>query len=180
VLDVVTELIGDGTLGSLSEVEEIACEIGPLASGLLIYDEPKTGLEGKFSIQYCVAVALLDKRAGLAQFTDARAADPALQALVRRIRKRVDPLVDPAGDFGTRITLNLSGGRRVTRLVVRAMGRHGAQALPREQIDQKFRECAALCLHDTAVDGLVRVALGLESLADIRTLTQCIRSGLRS
>jgi 2-methylcitrate dehydratase PrpD len=51
----------------------------------LIHSEPVTGLEGKFSLQYAIAAALLDGRPGLASFTDEAVARPAAQALLRRV-----------------------------------------------------------------------------------------------
>ena len=55
--------------------------VNPLARQIAAYDEPADGLQSKFSLQHCVAVALLDGRADLDQFTDARARDAAVVAL---------------------------------------------------------------------------------------------------
>ena len=48
--------------------------------------EPKTGLEGKFSVFHSAAVALVDGGAGPEQYTDARVNDP----VVRDLRSRAD------------------------------------------------------------------------------------------
>ena len=58
------------------ELRAIECESDPLGLKILIYPEPRTGLEAKFSLQYCVAVAWLDGWPGLGAFSDARAAPP--------------------------------------------------------------------------------------------------------
>jgi 2-methylcitrate dehydratase PrpD len=57
----------------------------------LIYTEPKSGLEGKFSMQYCIAAALLDGEVGLRQFVDEKVRDPK----TREIMKRVEMIVHP-------------------------------------------------------------------------------------
>lgn len=49
---------------------------------------PRSGLEGKFSFQYCVAASLLDGEVGVATFTDARRFAPDMQALLPRIEVR--------------------------------------------------------------------------------------------
>jgi 2-methylcitrate dehydratase PrpD len=60
----------------------------------LIHSAPTTGLEGKFSLEYAVAAALLDRRPGIASFTDDAVARQAARALVGRVA--VDAL--PGGD----------------------------------------------------------------------------------
>ena len=57
-------------------VAGVECAVHYLAPHQLIYDRAETGLQGKFSMPYCVAVALLDRTVGFAQFAD-RARPPA-------------------------------------------------------------------------------------------------------
>ena len=52
--------------------------------------EPRTGLQGKFSIYHVLAVALADGAALLDQFTDERVADPALAGLRERVHVHTD------------------------------------------------------------------------------------------
>ncbi|GII23302.1 MmgE/PrpD family protein [Planosporangium mesophilum] len=61
----------------------------------LIHDRPDTGLEGKFSLPYSVATALLDDYPGFAAFTDGAVRRPAARALMEKVR--VDPA--PGGDW---------------------------------------------------------------------------------
>ena len=48
-------------------------------------------MPAKFSTPYCIAVGFLDGKAGLEQFTDERAADPALRALAAKVSYVIDP-----------------------------------------------------------------------------------------
>jgi 2-methylcitrate dehydratase PrpD len=57
----------------------------------LIHDRPRTGLEGKFSLQYGVAAALLDERPGPASFTDAAVRRPEAQALLECVAVETSP-----------------------------------------------------------------------------------------
>jgi 2-methylcitrate dehydratase PrpD len=60
----------------------------------LIHARPRTGLEGKFSLEYGIAAALLDGAPGLGSFTDAAVNRP--QA--RRIMERIEVELEPGGD----------------------------------------------------------------------------------
>jgi 2-methylcitrate dehydratase PrpD len=59
----------------------------------LIHDRPGTGLQGKFSLQYAVATALLDAYPGFAAFSDAALA----RAEARRLVSVVDVVPEPGG-----------------------------------------------------------------------------------
>jgi formyl-CoA transferase len=60
----------------------------------LIHHRPATGLQGKFSMEYAIAAALLDGRPGFASFTDEAVRRPAARGLVElgdRARRRGAP-----------------------------------------------------------------------------------------
>lgn len=69
-----------------SQIAEIRVGLYPYATEYLNRPEVTTGLAGKFSVQYCASVALLDGQAQELQFTDARAGDPVLRRLAERVR----------------------------------------------------------------------------------------------
>src|SRR6202158_5621974 len=60
----------------------------------LFRHHPTTGLEGKFSMEFCMAILLLERKATLAQFTDAVVQRPDVQDMIRRVRYYVDPEFD--------------------------------------------------------------------------------------
>jgi 2-methylcitrate dehydratase PrpD len=51
---------------------------------------PETGLEGKFSIPYCVANALIRKETGTRAFTDEKVSDPEVRALMDKVEVTLD------------------------------------------------------------------------------------------
>ena len=73
---------------------------------------PQTPYQAKFSIAYCVAVALLDGQAGLDQFTPERMADPAIAALLERTRVTVasDLTAKYPAAWPARLTITLLNG----------------------------------------------------------------------
>jgi 2-methylcitrate dehydratase PrpD len=81
---------------SPDRIEAIVCKVGEgtvhrLWEPLELKHAPPNGYAGKFSTPYCIAIGLIDKRAGLEQFTDERVRDPRLRELASKIRYEVDP-----------------------------------------------------------------------------------------
>lgn len=78
------------------DIVEVECETGEglvhrLWEPLAEKQRPASGYAGKFSMPYCMAVAFLDGKVGLSEFSDERAGDPAVLALASRIRYVIDP-----------------------------------------------------------------------------------------
>jgi 2-methylcitrate dehydratase PrpD len=61
----------------------------------LIHHRPETGLEGKFSLEYAAAAALLDSYAGFGSFTD----EAVRRDEARRLAGVVETKLDPGGDW---------------------------------------------------------------------------------
>src|SRR4029077_11943873 len=67
-------------------VSEIALRVNPLVLSITGVVDPSTGLQSKFSTLHSAAVALVDGNAGMAQYSDAKAVDPAVAALRRKVK----------------------------------------------------------------------------------------------
>jgi 2-methylcitrate dehydratase PrpD len=103
----------------------------------LIHDRPVTGLQGKFSLQYGVAAALLDDHPGFASFTDEAVARPQARELVARVEVDATPGGDwlLAGD----VTVTMErGGSAQLELPPGAPGRPPTDA----ELRAKVRDCA--------------------------------------
>jgi 2-methylcitrate dehydratase PrpD len=70
----------------IRESESIVVALNPLAVERTDRPEPRNALEARLSAHHAVAVVALRGRAGLAEFSDAAATDPQLQAFRRRVR----------------------------------------------------------------------------------------------
>jgi len=73
-----------------ASVSEIQLRVNPLVLSITGVIDPSTGLQSKFSTLHSAAVAMIDGTAGTAQYTDAKAVDPAIAAL----RRKVKPVAD--------------------------------------------------------------------------------------
>src|SRR5437879_10636327 len=57
----------------------------------LLHHQPKTGLEAKFSMEFCMAILLLERKAGLGEFSDKVVQRADVQEMIRKINFYVDP-----------------------------------------------------------------------------------------
>lgn len=153
------------------DVEAVECVLSQLASDVLIHPRPHTGLEGKFSLEYCLAAAILDKQAGLEQFTDAMVQRPQAQALLQRVRRATHPLsAQQAGSNGEElpviVTVKLSDGRQYSQQVEVPKG-HPDNPLSEAALHAKFRTCAGLVLPPARVEQALEALVHLEQQESI-------------
>jgi 2-methylcitrate dehydratase PrpD len=74
-----------------SEVARVEVLVHPDVIRITGIDTPSSGLMSKFSANHAAAVAYIDQAAGVAQFTNERSGDPAVQALRKLIQVKPDP-----------------------------------------------------------------------------------------
>ena len=121
--------VGEGTVHRLWE---------PLAAK----HRPRTAYAAKFSTPFCVAVGLLERRAGFGQFTEERIHDPAVQRLAAKVSYVVDPLDEYPTNFTGHLRATMEDGS-VHELRQDHM-RGGARApLSTGEIEAKFMDNAA-------------------------------------
>jgi len=82
----------------------------------LIHHRPKSGLQAKFSMEFCLVVLLLERKASLAHFSDAYVNRPEVQDMVSRVNFYIDPVAEKAGydKMTSLITVHLKNGKSVT------------------------------------------------------------------
>ncbi|MEW5735511.1 MAG: MmgE/PrpD family protein, partial [Thermodesulfobacteriota bacterium] len=89
-LEAAREIVAENKI-AISDIEKIVVHSSEVTMQAAKNPDPKTGLEGKFSVPFCVANALLQENTGMAAFTDERVNDPAVRALVKKISVVKDP-----------------------------------------------------------------------------------------
>jgi 2-methylcitrate dehydratase PrpD len=75
---------------SINNIQCITVKSSQLAIDAAGKNEPKTGTEGKFSIPYCIANALISGETGMQAFTDERVLAPDIQAQMKKISLLMD------------------------------------------------------------------------------------------
>ena len=63
----------------------------------LIHHRPTNELQAKFSMEFCMAILLLERKAGLEQFTDEVVNRPDVQAMIEKVDFGVHPEAEAAG-----------------------------------------------------------------------------------
>ena len=142
----------------------------------LIHHRPHNELQAKFSMEFCMAILLLERKAGLAEFTDKVVKRPNVQRMIEKIEFGVHPEAEAAGyeKMTTIIDIELTDGRKIGG---RADFGKGSPANPMtdDELAGKFRECAAWGkLPKASADKVVDMVFGLEKLKSIRELTKLL------
>lgn len=119
-------------------VNSILVESNHRAMVPLIHARPQTGLEGKFSMQYAMAAALLDGTVRLSSFTDEVVQRPSAQTLLNKVQCREN--TGPTTPRWNRLTVHLSDGRVLCKEIHHLRGSHELP-LTQAQLWDKWTDC---------------------------------------
>jgi 2-methylcitrate dehydratase PrpD len=150
------------------DIERIELDVHPLVLELTGKTRPQVGLEGKFSVFHCAAVAIIDGAVGEAQFSDERVVDPAVTELRDRVRATVDGSMQ---EDAVTVRIVLRDGRILTRKVEHAIGSLERPMSDRD-LEQKFRALCAPILDTAAIDALIAQCWRLDTLQDAGALAR--------
>jgi 2-methylcitrate dehydratase PrpD len=158
-----------------SDVETVAIGVDAITPTILIYDRPATGLEGKFSMQYCAAAALVTGAVGLDTFEPAMVNDARIGALLPRISMTVDATLRTDAPALTQacLSIRLRDGRTLTAYADGARG-YPARPATAEELAAKFRTCAGRVLDPERTEAAMLMVRSLDQLAETRALTNCL------
>lgn len=135
--------------------------------------DPKSALDAKFSLQYCLARALIDRKVVIEHFEG----DAYTDARVRRMLPLIHAApyttaqFPPDNHFGAEITITTADGRVLSAKVDQPLGRTSSNPLPPEMLKEKFDNCAGRALRLESVRHLYAALDNLETLHDVRAIT---------
>ncbi len=155
---------------SFTKVNSIECVFNETMNSVMLHHEPKTGLEGKFSIEYCVARALLDGKVGLEDFTDARVNQPEIREIIKKVKIQLEPSFPM---MTTTIKVTLDDGRILSGNLEKPKG-YPENPLSHAQVAAKYKDCAQLILSESAVNRSLALMENLEKVENIGQLMQVI------
>ena len=164
------------------QVRKVAVGVNRQNINALIHNRPQTELQAKFSMQFCMAILLLRRRAGLAEFTDAVVNRPDVKAMIEKINYGVHPEAEAAGyeKMTTIVDIELTDGRRISG---RADFGKGSPANPMsdDELAGKFRDCAAWGkLPRANAEQVIELVFGLDKLKNINELTKLLSAGSKT
>ena len=135
---------------STEELVSVEVRVGRLQAAMLRHSSPQSALDAKFSAQFAMAAALLSRRVGLAELTDAYVQRKDVQALMRKVRVTSTGETDPETPLfapSDQVFLELKNGETVATRAVRYPKGHARNPLGLEELRAKFDDCTGGTQH---------------------------------
>src|SRR5207244_8601913 len=134
-------------------VEHIDVDVPADTAAPLVFRIPKNGLEGKFSMPYLIARALIDGKVMLETFTDEAVRNKEVLALLERVDMKIDPNLQ-AGADGSRpstVTIKLKNGETLKLHEKFPKGSPQVPMTP-DELQAKFRTCVRGIIGDASCE----------------------------
>jgi 2-methylcitrate dehydratase PrpD len=178
--DIVLNLVRTHDI-SVDQIEEVAVYGEELLPQVLVYHRPETGYQGKYSLEYVVTAAILDREITTETFTDDRVNRPEIKACLGKINcmtrpdsewesMRIHPWNHPA-----EVTIRFKDGTTCSEKAPCARG-YPDLPLTTEAICDKFKGGAKQTLPAETIERLSRRVLAFEARADVGDVIAMTRS----
>jgi 2-methylcitrate dehydratase PrpD len=149
-----------------SDVASISLKVHPLVLELTGKTEPRTGLEGKFSVYHSCAAAIVHGRCGEHEYSDEVVTNPEIVELRGKVRAEAAPDIH---EDQVDVTLVTTDGRTLHLFVEHAIGSL-KRPLTDQELDGKVRDLCEPVIGGNGVDRLIAACRAVErapSLADV-------------
>jgi 2-methylcitrate dehydratase PrpD len=169
-IDCVLEIVREHKISPL-EIEKVDCLVNPKLKKILVKGAPKTGLEGKFSMQYCLSAAMLDGDVGLKQFTDENVMRNDVQRLLSKIN-----LIDHDIDKLYEVVVILKTKTKI--IEKRASFAKGSPENPmsHDELENKFKMCVEKYLDDGKPESIMDMVRNLDDVKNMDMIIElCCR-----
>jgi 2-methylcitrate dehydratase PrpD len=175
-IDAMLQLVKENDI-TQKDVAEIECFTPPMVRDILLYSRPQTGLHGKFSMEYCMAAAILDKEVSLRQFTDEKVQTPQAQELMSKVRLtfREFPEGKSLLNVPQAVKVKLKNGREHYREVDWPKG-YFSNPMTWDEVAEKFRDCTVHSgvLSAEVSENALQLMSKIDSLRSIKELMSIV------
>jgi len=151
------------------EVERVDVHAPRMQLNNVMFERPETGLEGKFSVEYALALCLAQERIGLNDFTDEAVQRRELRALFERIHRH--PIDQPENVCPNTIEVTLADGRTLCEVREMPLGSKAAP-YPTAQYWEKYESCVEGLLPEQQARALRAALEELPALSDLQSVTE--------
>lgn len=174
-LDAVLQLVGQHNL-KYEEIEAVEVRVnGFIDHNLIGGAEPQSGDMARFSLEHCLAAAIVDGRITLETFTDRKVSE--LKDARRKIKATVDPSLPSGRSFlAVPVTVKLKDGREMTHTVETVKGSIQLPLTLEEQME-RYTSFAGPFLSESQVENSVKLVLSMDRLPAIRELLGLLTFG---
>lgn len=153
------------------DVESIECDLQP-DRPTFRYLNPKTDLEAKYSLNYSLAVSLLDGKLGIEQFSLEKITDPKTQEVLNKVKH----VPQPFNQDEYMVKVRLKNGREYSYGVKHNKGLARVNPLTQKELEAKYRICASRVLAPDKVERSIWIMENLEEIKDITELMDIVTS----
>ncbi len=160
------------------QIKAIRVRAGSNILNPLRYPIAHNELEAKFCPAFMVSAIALRRKAGIREFNDEFVQSAPAQEMMSKVQRVLDPEIEAKGweKIRSTVEVDLADGRT---LVQQADERYrGGPDLPftREDLCEKFSDCASLVLPDSRVMELFNMVESLEDISDISDLVNVMKN----
>lgn len=173
-LDAVMDIMAAQKLKA-GDVARVVCDVGPVVTANLVYNDPQTPQQAQFSLPFAIGCMLVYGDVSLAQLDPAVVKDPAVRSAMKRVgmvtTDRWAAGSEAARKYpeGAHVTVTSSDGRSFEHFNGMARGTT-ARPLSESEIAGKFMDCASPALGHAKADRLIGQFRVLETLPSVRSL----------
>ncbi len=154
------------------DIAKIEVSIPPERYQRHYHPEVKTGLRGKFAINYVVALCILDGILEIDTFTDAKANQPQVQEALSKVQVIVDQSIPEPGPYCP-VSVELKDGTRFSYTARIAKG-HPENPMMEKEILDKFRSNAKTVISEKRSEELIAAVQKLEAVDDLKKLVDLL------
>lgn len=151
------------------DIEKIKVGSVQIVLDNLVFNNPENVTECRFSMPFCIALAMVDGKVTLENFSEKRLRDPRVANLIKKVFLYLDPEMASLGYKGTEnasVTIITKDKKRFHKRVDIARGR-ALNPITEEELVRKFRICAFKALPEKQVDKILSILMNLDKSTDI-------------
>ena len=152
------------------EIESISCQVAKFCFDAACLPTPQSGLEGKFSTAYCIAIALREGRGDESLFKDEMVKDPLIAGLMKKIRIEQNSNLS---DKESEIAIRLRNGKILNSKIVSPLG-NPENPLPNRALEEKAVNLMGTIFSEERIREIIQKIWTLESLNNISELTEIL------
>ena len=163
---------------SPDSIDSVTVRASAAAKSAVIHDQPSTPLEGKFSMPYIIASAVVDGTVNLDTFTAAQLDNSTVRDFMERISFERDPDM-PFSSHAGDVTITLNDGTAVNHQEALPPGVN-ENPLTETELESKFHECATILVSDSTASALFATINQLRDQNSVTDLIEPIATGRSS
>jgi len=172
-IDATLELINKYNI-SPEEIKEVRVRTYSVAYKLCGKEyEPKTVSTAKFSLPYCIAVAILYRNVGPDAFTIEKIRDQTILNLAKRVKVEIDPEIDKSvpKERGAKVEIVKLNGEKFECFIKNPVGEPEIP-VSMEDLKSKFKLLSSKVISIRKADELIKLINELEMLNNVKELTE--------